>query len=107
MVVSAWVCPRCDRSFGRVKQSHLCVPVIPVDVGILIKKSCTFAELRPSRNGYRLSVILGVALTGPRVVRVIGMSGHRVASFIELRSLHDVDDEVFGWLAESYTESPE
>ena len=26
----AWTCPRCDRSFGRVEQSHTCRPVVDV-----------------------------------------------------------------------------
>jgi hypothetical protein len=24
--VSRWVCPRCDREFGRARQAHVCVP---------------------------------------------------------------------------------
>jgi uncharacterized protein DUF5655 len=26
-----WTCPRCDREFGRARQSHTCVPGITVD----------------------------------------------------------------------------
>ena len=29
--VSIWVCPRCDRQFGRVSQSHLCAPALSID----------------------------------------------------------------------------
>jgi hypothetical protein len=27
----AWVCPACDRRFGRTGQSHTCVPVVSLD----------------------------------------------------------------------------
>lgn len=26
-----WICPQCDRQFGRVKQGHVCVPAMPLD----------------------------------------------------------------------------
>jgi hypothetical protein len=29
--MARWTCPRCDREFGRARQSHTCVPGITVD----------------------------------------------------------------------------
>jgi hypothetical protein len=29
--VSRWICPRCDREFGRAHQAHICVPGQTVD----------------------------------------------------------------------------
>lgn len=29
--MSRWVCPRCDREFGRTHQSHVCIPGMTVD----------------------------------------------------------------------------
>lgn len=29
--MARWVCPRCDREFGRSRQSHVCVPGCTVD----------------------------------------------------------------------------
>ncbi len=29
--MARWVCPRCDREFDRVRQSHICVPAGTVD----------------------------------------------------------------------------
>jgi Domain of unknown function (DUF5655) len=31
VTMTAWTCPQCDRSFGRAGQSHVCLPVMPVD----------------------------------------------------------------------------
>jgi Domain of unknown function (DUF5655) len=29
--MASWTCPECDRTFGRTKQSHVCLPVMAVD----------------------------------------------------------------------------
>jgi len=29
--VARWICPRCEREFGKVNQSHVCVPGITVE----------------------------------------------------------------------------
>ncbi|MFD9945385.1 DUF5655 domain-containing protein [Nonomuraea sp. NPDC059023] len=29
--MTRWACPRCDREFGRERQSHVCVPGVTVD----------------------------------------------------------------------------
>ena len=29
--MASWTCPRCDRTFGRTRQSHACLPVAAVD----------------------------------------------------------------------------
>jgi hypothetical protein len=29
--MTSWTCPQCDRTFGRVRQFHVCVPVASVD----------------------------------------------------------------------------
>jgi hypothetical protein len=29
--VASWICPRCDRTFGRTNQSHVCLPTLPID----------------------------------------------------------------------------
>lgn len=31
VAVSRWICPRCDREFGRARQSHVCVPGCTVE----------------------------------------------------------------------------
>lgn len=81
------------------------VHVEPVQVGILIKRGRTFAELRPRRDRVVLSVLLSRVIDHPKVVRTVRTSGHRAAIFIDLRTAADVDDDVRGWLAEAYLES--
>jgi hypothetical protein len=77
-----------------------------VRVGILIKRNRTFAELRPGRTGFRLSVLLPELVDDPRITRVIRTSAHRVAHFIPLRTAADVDRDVRRWLTEAYLSSP-
>ncbi len=77
-------------------------------VGILIKRESTFAELRPHRDHLRLSVLLDHDVDSPRVSRHIRPTGtfRRYAVFIVLESPDDVDDEVKDLLTESYQCSP-
>jgi hypothetical protein len=76
-----------------------------VMVGILFKRQRTFAELRPKRDRVALSVLLSRPLRHARIVRTDG-SGGRMAYFFDLRTPHDVDDDVRDWLTEAYLSSP-
>jgi hypothetical protein len=40
-VVTRWICPSCEREFGRARQSHVCVP------------GCTVEETFAGRPGYQ------------------------------------------------------
>ncbi len=86
-----WRCPKCERQFGRPRQSHECAPAMaldeyfstgpaherpvyeavmrhlrplgpvhvePVSVGIFLKRSRTFAELRPMTKWVAVSFSL-------------------------------------------------
>lgn len=77
-----------------------------VGIGILFKRSRTFAELRPRRDRLVLDFILPRQLDDPRVRRTIVMSASRSAHFVDLRVATDVDDQILGWLAEAYDSSP-
>ena len=81
------------------------VHVEAVGVGVLIKRTRTFSELRPRRDGLVLSVLLSRAVEHPKITRTVRTSGGRRAHFIPLRAPSDVDDEVRAWLAESYVDS--
>lgn len=139
--MAPWICPECDRQFGRRHQSHLCAPTLTadqyfasrppafreiyeavlatlahmgpvvvdvVDVGVLIKRARTFAELRPRRDRFVLSLWLSRALDHPRVRRTVRRPGsERAAHFFDLRAAADVDDEIAAWLAEAYDASPD
>ncbi|HLZ69592.1 MAG TPA: DUF5655 domain-containing protein [Dehalococcoidia bacterium] len=78
------------------------VEIEAVSVGILIKASRTFAELRPRRDRLALSLLLGRMLDHPRVRRHVRAGARGVAHFIDLHDTEDVDDEVRGWLTEAY-----
>lgn len=80
------------------------IVVDAADVGILIKRTRTFAELRPKRGGLALSIILSRPLAHPRITRTVRASTKRTAYFVELTHPEDVDDDVRGWLTESYLE---
>ena len=77
-----------------------------VDVGILFKRTRTFAELRPRRDRLVLSVLLSRRMEHPRVVRTWHGSGNRSAYFVDLRDPSEVDDDVRDWLTEAYLASP-
>lgn len=81
------------------------IVVEAVSVGILVKRARTFVEMRPKGDRLALSFLLSSALVSPRIVRTIRTSAHRVAQFVDLRSVTDVDDELRSWLAESYLAS--
>jgi hypothetical protein len=84
------------------------VIVEAVDVGILFKRSRTFAELRPRRDRLVLSLLLSRRLAQhPRITKTWHGSGTRSAYFIDLRQPSDVDESVRDWLTEAYLASPE
>ena len=82
------------------------VAVEAVSVGVFFKRGRTFAELRPKKGRFVLSILLSRRVAHPLVARIVSGSGRRVAHFIDLRSAVDVDDVVRSWLAEGYLESP-
>ena len=52
-----WNCPRCDREFGRARQSHTCVPGVTVDA--------SFAGRPPAQRAIYDEIIAHVASLGP------------------------------------------
>jgi hypothetical protein len=77
-----------------------------VSVGILFKRTRTFAELRPMRSRVRLSILLSRRFRDPRISRVWHGPGLRSAYSIDLVQPADVDDQVRDWLTEAYVTSP-
>jgi hypothetical protein len=112
MSVDAWFAQR-PEAYRRIYDAVIAhletmgdVHVDAVDVGILIKRSRTFAELRPMRGRLALSVLLSRVVEHPRVTRTTRTSGSRAAHRIDLRDAADVDATVRAWLTESYHSSP-
>jgi hypothetical protein len=102
--------PQMERAIFEAVLEHLelvgPVHVEAVAVGILLKRSRTFAELRPRRDRVVLSVWLSRRIEHPRIARTVRGSGLRSAYFIDLHSPLDVDQDVRDWLTEAYLCSP-
>jgi hypothetical protein len=82
------------------------VLVEPVRVGLFLKRGRTFASLRLRRAGMRLLVMLPRRVDHPRLSSSKpGRGSSRVAHATTLRSAAEVDEDVAGWLAESYASS--
>ena len=135
-----WVCPKCERSFGRRNQSHTCAPgttldasfegrpeghraicdtiiehleslgpvvVEPVDVGVFFKRSGTFGDLRHMKSRMRLMLLVSAHWESPRIVREVEVSANRMAYFIDIRDVSEVDAELRDWITEAYFTAPE
>ena len=82
------------------------IAVDPVEVGILVKRSRTFVEMRPVRADLRLSMLHSRPIDDPRLVRRVQVSNSRFAHFVDLACADDVDDQVVDWLTEAFFDSP-
>lgn len=78
------------------------VYVEPVTVGIFIKSSRSFLELRPRSKWVALWFPLPQRIDHPRIARRIKGSGDKTFYAVNLRRPDELDDVVKGWLAESY-----
>ena len=73
-----------------------------VSIGVLFKRSRTFAELRPKRGGLSLAFLLSRTVEDERIARVLKTSAHRVAHYVDLTGPRDLTRDVKGWLAEAF-----
>jgi hypothetical protein len=73
-----------------------------VSVGILFKRARTFAELRPKKNCFALSMLLSAPIEDPRIARVIKTSANRSAYFVDVHHAREIDRDVKRWLREAY-----
>lgn len=76
--------------------------VEPVSVGIFIKSNGSFVELRPKTKWVTLSFPLARRLQTPRISRKPIASGQKIFHFVNLTSPGEVDEELRGWLTESF-----
>jgi hypothetical protein len=100
--------PAVERAIFEAVRQHLASlgPLIvePVGVGILFKRRRTFVELRPMARWVHLGIGLTHRLDHPRVTRTTATGTGRVYHGIRVTSPADIDEEVRGWLTESYRE---
>ena len=78
------------------------VHVEPVSVGIFLKRSRGFAELRPKVNWIELSFGLARTVDHPKITRIMRASDTRTYHCVRLREPSDVDADVRDWLTEAY-----
>jgi hypothetical protein len=103
--------PERERPIFEAVMAHLDtlgpVHVEPVSVGIFLKRSQGFAELRPKVRWVALSFALPHPIASPKIARRMQASGDRTWFVVNLCGPEDVDDDVRAWLTEAYVESPE
>ena len=98
--------PERERPIFEAVMAHLHtlgpVHVEPVSVGIFIKKSGSFLELRPKARWVALSFMLPRRIQDPRIARKPVTYGGLTYHVVNLRGPEDVDDVVREWLTEAY-----
>lgn len=75
-----------------------------VNIGIIMKRDRTFAELRPRVRppGFALCLVMRRPLNDPRVTRTIVVSGDQLCHYVLLQRARDVDARVRAWLTEAF-----
>ena len=103
--------PKRERPIFEAVMGHLKgvgpVHVEPVSVGIFLKRSRTFAELRPMTKWVALSFSLRRTVRHPLIKRKpIAYSG-RYHHVVNVTEPDDIDEQITDWLTEAYLDSPE
>ncbi|MGH9126908.1 MAG: DUF5655 domain-containing protein [Acidimicrobiales bacterium] len=102
--------PAFERPVFEAVMAHLAtlgpVHVEPVSVGIFIKKSGGFVELRPMTRWVAMSFMVPRRINSPRIARKPLAVGPLSFHVVNLRGPEDVDDQVRAWLTESYEAVP-
>ena len=82
------------------------VHVEPVSVGIFLKRSGSWVELRPLTRWVAMSFPLARTVRSPAIARKPVDTGRRIWHWVNLASPDDLADEVRDFLAESYALDP-
>ena len=82
------------------------VHVEPVSVGIFLKRSRSFAELRPMRSWVAVWFGLRHVVHHPRIVRKVVPYGGRYWHVANVRTPDDLDDVLLACLTEAYVDTP-
>jgi hypothetical protein len=83
------------------------IHVEPVSVGIFLKRSRMFAELRPMTRWVAVTFMLERTITSARISRKVIDTGRAKYHVVNVRTPAEVDDELLDWLTEAYVTSPE
>jgi len=102
--------PAFERPVFEAVMAHLAtlgpVHVEPVSVGIFVKKSGHFLELRPMTRWVALSFLMPRRIQSTRIARKTYAVGALTFHVVNLRGPEDVDDQLRAWLTESYQAVP-
>ena len=98
--------PERERPIFEAVMAHLDtvgpVHVEPVSVGIFLKGTRTFAQLRPKTRWVALSLSLARMVDHPRLGPKVQPWAGRYYHVFNLRTAEDVDDRIRDWLTEAY-----
>lgn len=83
------------------------IHVEPVSVGIFLKRSRTFAELRPMTRWVAVSFALERTVASARIARKVYDAGRAKYHVVNVRTADEVDDQLLAWLTEAYDISPD
>jgi hypothetical protein len=83
------------------------VHIEPVSVGIFFKRARTFVELRPMRSWVAVSFMLPRKVVDGRLARKVLGDGRRYYHVVNVRGPEEVDEQLKGWLTESFLSVPE
>ncbi len=103
--------PPFERPIYEAVVAHLAtvgdVHVEPVSVGIFLKRSRTFAELRPMTRWVAVSFTLPRTVSSGRLARKVIAGGRSRYHVVNVREPVEVDEQLCDWLTEAYLASPE
>lgn len=83
------------------------VHVEPVSVGIFLKRSRSFAQLRPMTKWVAVSFTLTRTVQSARISRKVIDSGRSRYHVVNVHGADEVDEQLCEWLTEAYLASPE
>ena len=99
--------PAFERPVFQAVHEYLCtlgpVHVEPVSVGIFIKKTGSFVELRPMTRWVAMSFPMSRRLVHPQISRKPLVAGRRIFHVVNMTDPADLTADVQAWLAESYS----
>ena len=73
-----------------------------VEIGIFLKSDRTVAQFRPQVRSVQLWIFLPYRQEDERISRIVATGVDRYVHLVKLAGPTDVDDQVRGWLTESY-----
>lgn len=103
--------PPFERPVFEAVMAHLItvgpVHVEPVSVGVFLKRSRTFAELRPMTRWVAVSFALRRTISSARIARKVLDSGRSKYHVVNVGGPEQIDEQLCEWLTEAYHASPE